>query len=422
MLRRGGIQPIARLRNLVPLFRSKDDSLSSVAEVSDPAQQESPQHYIRQHYNPMRMYLRCMGIVVIWVTSGTLFYSFCNDWPLPQSFFYAVDAGMSIGFCTDVAEIKLVSKAFTIVYILLGASVVSGALALFIQDAVEGISEPRTREYQLFLEKDAFQRANVSKTGKLSFDEFKSLIRISSSTALSDDEIMKLWTKFDRMKDNVIHFEEFTGTYRSVKDLVQSIQTEQHTTRRGLLLSQFKTKVQQAWQLENRIYLCWLFWVMIGVLWGIFDQKWDPITATHFSISALATGGLTAPQVDSNGILPAEPSIFCGIFCLIGIPLFAVTLAHFAMALVESHVSSIEASALSRPMSRDEFEVAKHLTTNDAVVHLSDYIVMQLLRQGKISKDTVQLLRHNFDGLDTDSTGVLTLEQAMAGFPIDKEA
>jgi len=57
----------------------------------------------------------------------------------------AVDAGMSIGFCTDVAETKLGSKAFTVIYILLGASVVGGALALFIQDIVEGVFDRETK-------------------------------------------------------------------------------------------------------------------------------------------------------------------------------------------------------------------------------------------------------------------------------------
>jgi Ca2+-binding EF-hand superfamily protein len=412
-LQGGNVEPISRLKHLVPLLRPKDDLSSS-----------SSSHAIQgsryREHNPLRMYLSCMGIVLVWVATGTLFYSYCNEWPLAQSFFYAIDAGMSIGFCTDVAETKLVSKAFTIIYILLGASVVGGALALFIQSAVEGVSEPKTKDLQLFLEKDAFQRADLSHTGVLSYPEFRPLIStsISESSDLSEDEMLILWKKFDRLKDGVIHFEEFAGTYRGIQGLVQSIQKKQAKSSRLRLLGlQLKTKIQQAWQLENRIYFCWLFWVMVGILWGIVDQKWDPITATHFSISALATGGLTAPQVSSDGILPAEPSIFCGVFCLIGIPLFALTLAHFAMALVDGHVSAMEDNALSRPMSRDEYEAAKHLTTNDSLVHLSDYIVMQLLRQGKISNKTVHVLRHNFELLDTDRTGALTLEQATSVFP-----
>jgi Ca2+-binding EF-hand superfamily protein len=360
-----------------------------------------------------------MGITLIWIVSGTLFYSYCNDWPLAQSFFYAVDAGMSIGFCTDVAETKLTSKAFTIVYILLGASVVGGALALFIQDAVEGVSAPSSREYQLFLEKKVFQRANLSHSGALSYPEFKTLILSSiNEPNLSEDDVLILWNKFDRLKDGVIHFEEFVGTFRGIKRLVLSIQHSQEskTNRLRILGLQIRLKLQQAWQLENRIYFCWLFWVGIGIFWGLIDQNWDPITATHFSISALATGGLTAPQVNSEGILPAEPSIFCGIFCLIGIPLFALTLGHFAKALVKGHVSAMETNALTRPMSRVEYETAKHLTTKDSLVHLSDYIVMQLLRQGRITPETIKVLKENFELLDKEKNGALTPEQATSVF------
>jgi hypothetical protein len=40
------------------------------------------------YYSPFRMYLSCMGIVSLWILTGTLFYSYYNEWPIPQSFFY----------------------------------------------------------------------------------------------------------------------------------------------------------------------------------------------------------------------------------------------------------------------------------------------------------------------------------------------
>ena len=371
-------------------------------------------------YNPLRMYLYCMSIVFVWIGSGTLFYSYCNDWPLPQSFFYAVDAGMSIGFCTDVYETKLVSKAFTIVYILLGASVIGGALALFIQDAVEGLSTPAVQEYQVLLEKGVFDKADVGRTGVLTYTEFKALIR-KRLMDISDDDIQQLWTKFDRLKDGVIHFEEFAGTYRGIERLVQSLQQEHSMNPLRRLLTQLRIRLQQAWQLENRIYFVFVLWLSIGILWGMLNQHWDPITATHFAVSALATGGLTAPDVNRDGILPAEPAIFCGVYCLLGIPLFALTLGHFARFLVAGHVAALEASALTRPLSRAEFDLAKHLTSKDSVVHLSDFVVLQLLRQGKLSLESIEVLKHNFELLDSDRSGTLTLEQATSALHLNKQ-
>jgi Ca2+-binding EF-hand superfamily protein len=400
-----------------------------------------------------------MAIVFVWISSGTLFYSFCNKWPLSQSFFYAVDAGMSIGFCTDVYEIKLISKAFTIIYILLGASVIGGALALFIQDAVEGLATPAITEYQLLLEKDAFETANVSRTGVLSYEEFRQLIETvmmkSSTTSTSsssssskrkkslserqrqrrkdnssvqlkkslttEEDILLLWNKFDRLKDGVIHFEEFTGTFRGVERLVKSLKEQEQSRiinplRR--MVYGIRSFLQEAWQLEHRIYFVFVLWVSMGILWGILDQGWDPITATHFAVSALATGGLTAPDVNADGILPTEPAIFCGVFCLFGIPLFALTLGHYARYLVSGHVAALEQSALTRPITRVEFDFAKRLTTpQDPLVHLSDFIVLQLLRQGKISMEAISVMKQNFDLLDVDNNRSLSFEELSASAP-----
>lgn len=416
-------------------------------------------------YNPLRMYLSCINIVAIWIGTGTLFYSICNDWPLPQSFFYAVDAGMSIGFCTDVAETKLVSKAFTIVYILLGASVVGGALALFIQDAVEGgiaIDSSFTKHYELLLEKEVFEKFNVSRSGVLSFEEFRQLLLATTggdgntsmkggsptttSSPLTSEDIGILWTKFDRLKDGVIHFEEFAGTYRGIEALIASLretgnegvgqptEAASNPALRPATAASSWIKIDTMWKSDNRIYFLFLGWVVLGVAWGVLDQGWDPITATHFAISALATGGLTAPRVNGAGILPARPAIFCGVYCLLGVPLMAVTLGHFARVLVADHVAAVEEWALTRPITAREYQVAKEYlkkrpspygsmrgredvaTEEDAPtsrgLRLSDFIVLQLLRQGRLSVMAMDVLRREFDALDKDRTGILTLEEA----------
>ena len=458
-------------QNQQQLQQQKNDPTSSSSGTSN----RNTNH--NNEYNPLRMYLSCICIVFVWMATGTLFYSWLNEWPIPQSFFYAVDAGMSIGFCTDVYEVKLISKAFTIIYILLGASVVGGALALFIQDAVEGVTSPAIQEYEILLEKEVFDAADVSRTGVLSYEEFRSLILSSSTTTsnraftsngasrsgiiqqqnqdqqqqqqqqhdhqLTEDDIQILWKKFDKLKDGVIHFEEFVGTYRGIGQLIDSLKTQQQEQRQlhgkhrstgknnnsnnhqpsyifvplvGLCrryIMQLRLFLSKCWKLEHRIYFVFCLWIGMGITWGIVRQKWDPITATHFAISALATGGLTGPAVNSYGILEAEPAIFCGIFCLFGIPLFALTLGHFARVLVSNHINAMERVALTKPLTQTEYNLAKHLTTpNDNEVHLSDFIVLQLLRQGRISEDTIHTLKDNFDLLDDNNTGTLSLEQA----------
>jgi IS1 family transposase len=47
---------------------------------------------------------------------------------------------------------------------------------------------------------------------------------------VSDGDIQSLWKTFDRLKDGVIHFEEFVGTYRGIEQLVQLFQKQQQST------------------------------------------------------------------------------------------------------------------------------------------------------------------------------------------------
>lgn len=444
------------------------DKKAKQDDSSDYIQVQKPKPAGLAQYNPFKMYYACMGIVTLWMATGTLFYSYTNEWPLPQSFFYAVDAGMSIGFCTDVAETKLVSKAFTIIYIIMGASVVGGALALFIEDIVDGVVEGErkknniviTKEYQLLLGKEAFEKLDVSQSDSLTRDEFGMLLKFVRSKnpnakPLSEDDIDVLWSKFDRIEDEAIRFEEFEGTYRGIEGLLDSMLTSntlssrsfeghEQTTLRSLMTS-IATKVSSfskpIMASENRIYVVFLAWVILGIVWGMLDQGWDPITATHFAISALATGGLTAPPVDANGILPPEPAIFCGLYCLFGIPLMAITFGHFARVLVSGHVAAMEEWALTRPITATDYEIAKTylIKSREGKINpdfyaprsilrrrnetpsscpswrglrLSDFIVLQIFRQGRISVEAIDILRKEFELLDKDKTGLLTLEEA----------
>lgn len=364
-------------------------------------------------FKNLKMYGWCLFVVLVWIAIGTLFYSKFNGWPLPQSFFYAVDAGMSIGFCTDVAEVKIGSRAFTVVYILLGASCVGGALALFIQDIMEGIVDLKNDKFEYLLAEHAARRYETD--GYLTYEHFRSLVEEWINQRISDETFGKLCLRFDPGGK---------GSIKSTKFVERCLEMDRLMNTHGPLYSRniLWRKMAQVWEImrdlfdgTRRIFTVFVAWLFIGIWWGHKRQGWDIITSTHFAVSALSTGGLTGPPVNSSGILPTEAALFCGVYCLFGIPLFALTLGHFARILVEGYVAAAEENAVIKsiyhPLDVTEFEYAKNLCSKDDEIHLSDFLVLQLLRQGKIDIRTVTLIKAQFDALDNDGSGKLSLEK-----------
>ncbi len=381
----------------------------------------NPSHRMRQIPSKKRqMYLTCFAIVFVWQTFGTLFYSFYYSWPLPQSFFYSVDAGMSIGFCTDVHESKVGSRAFTIIHILLGASCVGGALILMVQSVLDGVASRTSAVYKLILERDSLSKAfrgtqrgpygssflrhplnwvPDKETGVLSYNDFRMVLYNNGMKEMSDNEFLRVCNFYDPHVEGFIRYDYFAERFEGINRIIPQsrfVRFESFATRAWYTVSSMFTSE------TNRIYLIFVLWVAMGVVWGIRSQHWDLITATHFSISALATGGLTAPPVDeATGILPTGPALFCGFYCLFGIPLMALTMATIARVLVERYIVDEELAAISRPLTPTECKFAsKSLCSTDSAIHLSDYIVLQLMRQGKLSVDSFEFMKRQYQIMD----------------------
>jgi len=340
---------------------------------------------------------------------------------------------MSIGFCTDVKEPNVASRAFTVIYILLGASCVGGALVLMVQSILEEAAQRTSVRYRQIVEMDTFKKeffkenwgwlANQSvqhkvsvKKGILSYDDFRrTLARYGSE--FTDEQFKRVCRLYDQNGCGSITYESFEKLFKGTDKILSAIKDKDASLLSRLFLRVWRTVSQLLFDETNRIYLIFTSYICLGIIWGMTNQKWDLITSTHFAVSALATGGLTAPPVDENGILPAGPAIFCGLYCIFGIPLFALTLANFASVLVESYVLEEEIHAIKRPITRSEFQFASQsLCSSDIGVHLSDYIVLQLFRQGKLSLESFSFMKQHFQLLDANRSGRLNWDEAQAVF------
>ena len=190
-----------------------------------------------------QMYLTCFAIVFIWQTLGTLFYSYYYNWPIPQ-FFYSVDAGMSIGFCTDVHETEIGSRAFTIIHILLGASCVGGALILMVQNILDGVASKSLAVYKLILERDSLSKAflgtkrgrfgssvlghpfnwvDEKEVGVLSYSDFRKVLYNNGKLALNDKEFHRVCSYFDPQHEGCIRYDYFIQQFQGIHKIVPNM-------------------------------------------------------------------------------------------------------------------------------------------------------------------------------------------------------
>jgi len=162
-----------------------------------------------------------------------------------------------------------------------------------------------------------------------------------------------------------------------------------------------------SWLADNRMVALWLVWLCLGAAWGMASEGWTLIDGAYFAVGALATGGLQAPALDGQGVLPAHKAVFVALYCLTGIPIHAMALGQFANIFVERQIVAKEKAALRRPITRDEFEYAQRLFFSDGKIDLSEFMALELLRLDKIDAATLASIKREFERLDRDGSGEL---------------
>lgn len=206
---------------------------------------------------------------------------------------------MSIGFCTDVVEPNVFSRAFTVVYILLGASCVGGALVLMVQSILEEAAQRTSLRYRHILEIDSYKKdffndgkqswvanlqsmqhaTNPEKIGALSYDGFrKSLER--NGCYPTDEEFSSVCKTYDPRDNGFIRYEDFQAIFTGSDKILSTLQFNDRCFLTRMLVRSWRTIAPLFTDETQRIYLIFIAYIGIGVIWGMMNQKWDFITAT----------------------------------------------------------------------------------------------------------------------------------------------
>ena len=208
--------------------------------------------------------LSVVFVCASWLTVGMVFYKFTHDWTFYDSYFYVIDAGMSIGF-GNIAEMDDDRiHLFTIFLILSGSTIVSGSVGYFLT-------------YIIF-------ENNLVEPEKHKFDSVPFTNDNGQITILS--VLLSLWNRF---KYSI-------GWYSKHRSFLKSVNI-------------------------------FVLWMLLGVAYGMSFEGWSFITSLYFAVSACSTGGLlgppcrnpetTATQYCNLGMARAALS---GTYTMLGVP------------------------------------------------------------------------------------------------------
>ena len=96
--------------------------------------------YSRYWYYILTSVIRHPGMIaaalLAWIGGGTVIYKYTNDWCWSNAFYFSVQAGMSVGF-GSLPERNKWSRIYSSIHVLLGASIVVGAVGYFAQEWID---------------------------------------------------------------------------------------------------------------------------------------------------------------------------------------------------------------------------------------------------------------------------------------------
>ena len=293
--------------------------------------------------------------VFLWIFCATTFYTHHNGWAVSKSFFYSMDVGLSIGFGA-FPEPNEGSKMYTCVHILIGASLISGALGLFFEillDKQEAIADEVESE---------------TKKNKNKEEPAPSAAWCPCSLPTYDEN------------PTVFHV---TGAFVA-----------------WILLG----ALYQVWYLDAR-FMDGLYFAVSGLSTGglLAPQDFAPDTDT--------------PEEHTQKVAVFW---FIGWYVLVGVPIFGMCLGQGAAVLVSRYTAQKTKEKVNMDITAAEFQYAEALGNNDGQIDRYEFLQMSLLRLGVVDLDLLEMINDRFDELDVLNDGNISPMEMHAALVFNK--
>jgi hypothetical protein len=299
-------------------------------------------------------YLLCFLVVSIWISVGIIFYYYFYFWTAATSFYYVIEAGLSIGFCKP-AEDSDMSRIFTIFFVFIASSIVSGTTGLFLVSlfAPNLHLVPAEHRFNAISYRDEVEEAIT----------FQSVWRYC-------------W----------YHCKYFLGWYSN--------------------------------RLRTIMTILFVIWMILGTCWGLFIENWTFITSLYWAVTSCSSGGLqTAPCINStdddgsNCDMGTYRGTIMGLYLLFGVPIYAITVSQWARRFFADVAQEREDQIMSRPIEDVQFLYAASILSGEGseTLVLGEYIFLELMRLGLVDQERIEDLKTKFYELDPHSKGELDL-------------
>jgi len=340
-------------------------------------------------------------------------------WHFAHAFYYSVQTGLSIGFGV-LSETQKLSELYSIFHILAGSSVISGALGFFVSMAVTqqrhflSQSEHRLIKASLALQVDGYHGLTLPQARELMLAHPQYVNAIIRKLYPSSREAAEHISNFARadplvrkalanelLKRATQAVDFFKHDSLSLEDLVAVDQ--EHSGR-----------IQKARRFLRhnatfiRLLAAFVAWIAIGAIFSAVTAGNDLIRSVYFAIAACSTAGIVPTRT-----VRSDANVgFVGVFCLVGVPLYAACLGSFANILVQKTLARQTEDKLNENLTEAEAAYLRHLGDIDGhgEVTVAEYTELHLLRLGVVDREMLQAIRAQFQKLDVAGHGKLKIE------------
>ena len=139
---------------------------------------------------------------------------------------------------------------------------------------------------------------------------------------------------------------------------------------------------------------------------GCALQGFQFIRALEFAIAAMSTAGLQAPQHNDVSY------VFTGLFVMVGVPVFGMTVATVAGAMAEQAVMDEIDEKMRGEINEAEYEFIDKLGDQDGMMDFTEFLIMSLLRIGVVDMNLMTAIKALFEFVDVDGSKAVSLSEA----------